>query len=394
MSASPFEIVFVTDVVEEHLDELAFLSVQRRKLVFAPDVVAAQLRWHDERIAAHYDAARTNGSCTRGVAVERLDEPGDAWDVFGALLALLSLETTAREEALDRVAALATDHAPSVREALRRLPPERFRELFPPDRASEVPEDALAAVVDGWGWHGLLAPERVRKYGEAGDPAVRRAVARHFGHAADAAARSAAPVERLLSEEDPEIRNAALWSQALANPGVALSHCRRELSKTGDDPFLLLLPGLLGGPFAADLLSRKSREPETAIVAIRALGELGDVSGVDPLLARLADEDEGVRDEARGALTTILGDLPPPEDDADDAETLRRFWFENRSRFGAGMRWRRGRSVPFDGPPEETPMESAWLAAILSPEGPPELRREVPDGFFTGVLSEEALPGE
>lgn len=392
--SAPFEIVPVPDVVEEHLDELAFLFVQRRKIVFSPDSVAAQLAWHDERIAAHYDAARTNGDGTRRAATERLDEPGDPWDVFGALLALLSLDSTNREEALKRVGALAPDHGPAVREALRRLPPARFRELFPPDRASEVPETALAAAVDGWGWHGILTPERTRKYGESGDGEVRRAVARHFGHAADAAVRNAAPVERLLGEEDPGIRNAALFSQALANPGVALSHCRRELTKTGDDPFLLLLPGLLGGPFAADVLASKSRDAETAIVAIRSLGELGDVSGVDPLLSRLSDEDDGVKDAARAALETILGELPAATEGEDEAEVLRKFWFENRSRYGAATRWRRGRPVPFDGPEEETPMESAWLAAILSPEGPPELRREIPDGFLTGVISEEALPGE
>src|SRR5512144_244510 len=72
------------DVVEEHLEELGFLAIQRRKLLVDPDTSLARLAEHDERAAAHRDglaiAARAGGD----VARRRLDEVALDWHAAAA----------------------------------------------------------------------------------------------------------------------------------------------------------------------------------------------------------------------------------------------------------------------------------------------------------------------
>ena len=73
------------DVVLEHVEEYAFLSIQRRKLLFSDEITLDQLREHDERIAAHWDGLVLAVPHSVELAVGRLEE-GDPWDAFAAAL--------------------------------------------------------------------------------------------------------------------------------------------------------------------------------------------------------------------------------------------------------------------------------------------------------------------
>ena len=72
----------VPHVLLEHLEELAALLVQRRKLFFSPEVPLRRLKLHDDRIEAHLDGLRTGGSAAIKIAEDRL--AGDPWLVVAA----------------------------------------------------------------------------------------------------------------------------------------------------------------------------------------------------------------------------------------------------------------------------------------------------------------------
>ena len=86
----PHEAPVIPDVLEEHLEELAFLSIQRRKLVFSPDVPLPDFLPHDGRILAHWKGLELGGEASVQIALTRL-EAFDPWEVYAAARVWLGL---------------------------------------------------------------------------------------------------------------------------------------------------------------------------------------------------------------------------------------------------------------------------------------------------------------
>src|SRR5512137_373674 len=78
------------DVIAEHLEELGFLNLQRRKLLFSPELPLRRLPAHDERIEAHLDGLRLGAGASLALAEETLSSD-DPWAVFAAARMFLEL---------------------------------------------------------------------------------------------------------------------------------------------------------------------------------------------------------------------------------------------------------------------------------------------------------------
>lgn len=394
----------LADVVREHLDEMTFLSIQRRKLLFSTDVPVSALRRHDERIAAHMDGLVVGLPVSLELAWERV-AGDDPWDVFAGVRIWLELGNPAPESVVEQMDRAEGEALPGWIEAFRRIPTERLTALFPDGPAGTEAPRRLALLVDAWGWHGLLSGTPLPELSRNEDVSVRRALARALGwiHASG-------PVDAALKTlvEDPveEVRAAALWSEALHRPSEAAARARSAIRAGAPHPFAVRVLGLLGVPEDVAPLSSLLGGGDHAPAAARALGDLGVPSSVDRLVDLLGGEKEELAAAAADGLRTILGDLPgaqnewlpgelPPEEKTVDPETFRAWWAEAGKGFDGGKRYLRGKPFPWEGPPELEPMEALWKTAIRSPGGfDDSLRREVPDGFFSARPESESRPGE
>jgi hypothetical protein len=403
-SRGGYVAAILVDVVREHLDEVAFLSVQRRKLLFSPEVPLPALRRHDERIAAHRDGLVVGLPVSLELAWERI-AGDDPWDVFAAVRVWLELGNPALESVVEHLDKAGAESVPGWIEAFRRTPIDRLETIFPEGPTGNEAPRVLALLVDAWGWHGLLPDLRLPEFARNEDPSVRRTLARALGWI-----RGSVPVEavleKLLADPVDEVRRAALWSEALHRPSEAAAMCRAALRTGPADPFAVRVLGMLGGPEDAGVLASLLDAYDVVPAAARALGDLGIPSSVDRLIGLLERKEEEHREAAADGLRTILGDLPdaqrerlpgelPPEEEPVVAETLRAWWVEAGKGFDGRKRWLRGKSFPWGGAPELEPMEALWRSALESPGGVHDwLRREVPDGFFSARPEPESRPGE
>nr|MBA3685649.1 hypothetical protein [Planctomycetota bacterium] len=69
----------IPDIVEEHLEELAFLAIRRRTLLFSTTATPRQLARLDARSAAHRDGLRIAGQVAIDLAVGVLDDGDEPW---------------------------------------------------------------------------------------------------------------------------------------------------------------------------------------------------------------------------------------------------------------------------------------------------------------------------
>ena len=402
-SGGGYAAPILVDVVREHLDEVTFLSIQRRKLLFSPDVPLSALWRHDGRIAAHWDGLVVGLPATLEIAWERL-AGDDPWDVFAAARVWMELGNPAPESVVEHLDKAGEEVVAGWIEAFRGTPADRLATLFPEGPTGTEAPRISALLLDAWAWHGLLADSRLPEIARNADPLVRRALARAIGWVPRSGTVDTV-LEKLLAAPEVEVRRAALWSEAMHRPSDAAARCRAALRSGSADPFTIRVLGLLGGREDMEPVARCLDDAGAAPAAARALGDLGIPSSVDRLIGLLDGEEEGLRKAAAEGLRTILGDLPdaqrerlpgelPPEEEPVDPGTLRAWWIEAGSGFDGRKRWLRGKPFPWDGAPDHEPMESMWRSLLPSPGENDRLRREVPDGFFSGRPEPESRPGE
>ena len=394
------------DVLLEHLEELAILSIQRRKLLFDPDVILCEFLPHEGRIAAHWDGLVVGADDSVALAKERLDSP-DPWDVYAAARVWIELGKPKTWEILERVATVDETAVPGWREALRRVPHELMRDRFPDGPPPGETSPVLDVLVFALGWHRLLPENVLTELVRHADHSVRRNAARTIGWGMVSPQKAGHLTGVLRLDGDQDVRRAALWSAALVVPDETASWCRDRIRSGEVDPFTVRVLGLLGGPEDTGLVEGLIASSRGAIpAAIRALGDLGDTRVVESLIEILTTADEGIRRAARYALQTLIGAaLPRPrksstealfeeEDEVPTTAALKAFWAEASRAYTKHERWLRGRPFPGGEDAWNQPMESLWRSSLLSPKDEIEwLRREVPDGFFTAEPEDEATAG-
>jgi hypothetical protein len=229
------------DVIEEHLEQIGFLSIQRRKMLFSPEAGLPSLLELDDRIAAHHEGLRIAGPVGVEVAEGRLGDP-DPWQHYVAARIWLEEGRPSSDRVLARLVAATEDDLPSWREALRRLSGHLLLSLLPID-SRPLPPPVLPLAADAWGWHGQLPAELARSLTASPLGAVRAAIAR-------AIARDnrleAGLLDLLIEDQDPEVARRALWSGVLRAPDTATDLCRKFLARHPGDPFVVQALGFVG----------------------------------------------------------------------------------------------------------------------------------------------------
>jgi HEAT repeat protein len=403
-SRTPIKGPPLKDVLQEHLEELAFLGIQRRKLLFSHDVPLRDFGPHDQRIAAHWDGLVIGGEAAVELARDRLAEP-DPWDVYAAARVWMDLGSPAPEEVFEAIERSEDESPLGWREALKACRASTLAEWAP--AALDVTSPAVeAAFAYGLGWHGLLPPERLHDLAASGDPEVRWGLARALGWQAGTDEAAGRLTASLVTDPDPRVRAAAIWSVALVNLEGAGSWCRGRAAEGDCDSFHIRLLGLLGRPEDLEILLAFARsECDGREAGVFALGDMGTQETLAPLREWFNDPDPEMGEAARHALEVTLDDLPPGsgsegdlESQAEEAgpdESEDEWWATQTGKLTSGVRMLRGVPFPWTGEPDEEPMLQLWRSLLTDDSREPAwLRREIPDGWLSGIPSVEAIPGE
>lgn len=390
------------DVLEEHLEEFAFLWELRREGLLSPERTRGDLGRLEARIEAHVDGLLL----ARGELLE-LVEPGLGSDdppvAFASAFALLRSGREGATAVMEAFRVSSGGGREGLAEALahgdvRDVKDDLVSSLSSPDPAVAVAAATALALQRAPG-----LPDRVdeRLLSDA-DPAVRSAAWRLTTFLRETPRAEA--VRKGLDDADPAVAREAAVASAWFGLPAALEACRsRARSGEGDGPEWLRLLAVLGdaSDLAFVLSAAGDRGPAGAGAAgPRALGALGHPRGVDALLGMMGDEP--VRASAAGAAflkvtgfdaagdaKAAVGEQPTPEDETDedlpdevalpDADAARSFWSGARGTFAGGARWCHGHDVA-DGCPGELPQ-------TLDMESRHELRLR---GRFTGAWKGEA----
>ena len=199
----------------------------------------------------------------------------------------------------------------------------------------------------------------------------------------------------------------ALWSLGLLDRKQALGALRAHMAGPPSAlvPAWLLLCGIFGERQDAATLLSLAGEVTAMAAATRAVGELGDLDSVGPLLERLSSGAPEVALAAAAALERMLGPLttlmpsvqdeaaetPPRPDSAAVASEVK----ERRSKLSGAATYLDGRPYPWTDAPREEPLAWLWRGNVRGERSDLGwMRREVPDGVLMGEWAMDARVGE
>lgn len=387
------------DVLEEHLEELAFLWGLRREGLSSPDVTLAGLARLEARVEAHADGL----ALARGELLD-LASPGLASDdppvAFASAYALLRTGREGAGAVLDTFREARGGAREGLAEALAHGDARETREALAGLAASGDAGLAVAAAtaLAIQGASGL--PERVEdRLVDDPDPAVRAAGWRLAALLREPPRPDTAR-RGLADPEDAVAREAACSSAWFALP-AALEACRARVAAggTGAGEWLRLLAVLCPPADAGAVLAAAEDRAGAGSgeAGPRALGALGNPKGVEALLAMMEDEDPrraaaagrafgkvtGL--DASGARGPAAAELPGGgEAELDDvvrpdAAKGRAAWAGARAAFTRAERWCHGLDV--------AAAASGGLPGELDTESFREIRLR---GRFTGAWKGEA----
>jgi HEAT repeat protein len=395
----------VPDILEEHLEELGYLCLQRRKQIFSTEIPVRRLPALDERIAAHWDALVLGGGKSAEVALNRFED-NNPWIAAAAARVWLELGQPDRAQLMEKLAEIPETAWGIWREAFRRLSPARLQAIAPLAEVSKAPMPLRMLLDDAYAWNVGLPPEVAVAEARGGPPGVRVVIARHLGTMPKDPTWGTLAGE-LVGDDMPAVARGALWSLAIIDrkQGLRVLRAHAAGSGVGLDPARLLLCGIFGEREDAAILRAVEGGAAVLAAATRALGELGCLESVDLLLERLSATEPDVAQAAAAALERILGSLntlvppaeaeaaeipPPPDVPAVAAEVS-----ERRSKLPSASAHLDGRGVPWTDAPREEPMAWVWRANVRGERDSfAWMKREIPDGVLDGEWATDARVGE
>jgi uncharacterized protein (TIGR02270 family) len=347
----------VWDVLEEHLDEAAFLWSQWERALASPVTTIARVAaGPEERLLAHLDGLALGGP----VAAEQLlvpalgdDDPGKAFAAAAALAASGGLE------AIRDVAPAEPGPGRVVSRALALTLPvggERVLEGW----LTDAGEPARAIALEALAFRGAVPAGALPRLLEGAAPRLMAAALRAAGDGGDGY-RSA--VEAFLRAEEVGVRDAALLAALRLGLRSALLASRRAVESGGAAPTLPLellalcgdpddldrigaamgsaaqrraaiwAAGLSGWPGAGDLCLPHLYDPELQRLAFEALSAIAG-----PAIARITGPEPGEGPDGaadpRDLLPAPEGELPMP-----DPELVESAWQRLRPGLAPGQRF-------------------------------------------------------
>ena len=363
----PFPSGSHPDVVEEHLEEAAFLYAQRLYLARTGVATWDRLIPIEVRFEAHL-----LGLSVAGPEVGEVVRPAVEAALPGAahVATRLLCRSNATGHALGLVTSLDARRVGEGVDALQHDAPANWTDALAEEVASGEPRRVrvAAAVI---GAHRLpLGPALLRALASSPDAGTASALIAALGALRYPPARSVLH-RHLASDTEPAARRALLRfgdAQAL------------RAALAGQSPAHVLDVALIGNAPHGRLLAAAALAGNVGAPA--ALGVLGDPAHVPLLLSLLDRGDAGLSTTAAAGLRVITGaplmetvkvldDSNEPEGDGDLLERISRWpddwrtwWAENSGAFQTGVRYRAGQ--PF-APPDAVSSPVGGLADDLLP---------------------------
>jgi uncharacterized protein (TIGR02270 family) len=383
MPATP--ATYIPDILEEHLEELAFLWGQRQSAVRDPAYTIRELTQLEERIAAHLQGVLAVGDVALPLLEGALGE--DPAVSFASAYALLHVKNdTATARVRDSFGRAQGDVLAAIRDALSQAPfnpgVAPFRELF---HGGPAPVGAAAGTV--LAFHAALEPtipqiERLLRHEEAPVRESGWRLVAYLGVSLEAKVYAAA-----MRDDDAAVRRAALYAGAwCGQPGV-LAVCRKLAAEPRtEDLDALILLAILAGADDARLIATLATTAALGPRRFDVLATYGHPGLMDLVLAALVEPDPAVAAAAGAAFTKMTGQnidsdkktTLPPEDGSEpdefeaefqdevtlpDPEVAQRHWKLVKPVFQQASRLRRGFDVDGALTPEvfgALDMESRW----------------------------------
>jgi HEAT repeat protein len=345
----------LVDVLEEYLEEAAYLFRARTQCLSDPALSWQDLPAREVRLAAQLDGLVVGGRASAQLLKDVLvqDEDGDPGEMFAAAAVIPSLGLVEPLEWLRDAIAAAPPLGGALIEGLRfSTSPELVPWLF--DFVKHESAAVRAAGAELLGARGVESAIGVLSE-LAGDPEPRAAVAAQI-----ALARLGRPPvrERLLAAigaKDLDVAYRAAAELLAQGEARAIDRVRARCASGSAEERRRLLPLLAVAGAARDVVLFRHTlrdEPDLADVALFALGVCGSPEGIADLIEFVGrPEDAAAFAAAHQALRTLSGLDALPGFDRDQAtpervqayqELWRGWWNEARAGFAPDLRWRRG----------------------------------------------------
>jgi uncharacterized protein (TIGR02270 family) len=287
------------DLYREHLEEASFLYQQRLHLLNDNDMPWTALHDFEERLEAHIDALVVGSELALNVCRAQAAE-GDAGELFAAVSVFCrQLKAAGLSEVLKHPGTAEPDHAQALVDALKRELPEAWNGNFL--RAMEQGGKALSPMMATVVGHrridsgGLLS-----RMLQGPDPSVNPTWMWALGRTAEAGA-SVAIRAQLQAKGLPMGNEAALALLRLQDPEISQELLQAPAS--ADRHAQLIALG--GGRLCTTNLLADLKKSAPHVDVLQALGLLGDLAAVRPLLRCLDVED--MAGHAAEALHVITG---------------------------------------------------------------------------------------
>ena len=291
---------FSADLYLEHLEEASFLYEQRLGFYDDPEVTWLDIGRFEERLEAHLEALVSGGELALEICVRRSEEgdPGELYtavcvfcrdqrrDLIGVVLKRLDLKDSVRSRA--------------VRDAITDEMPDEWGEVLATSLNRGY--DKLIPIVAHFVGHRRLASASVDELiarQQATDGLAELLWA--WGRVGEA--RVASHVAGYVDHEDGAVRTNAVIALLRRGDDGALVACSARA--VDGDPAMCLPLAVCGGPSALGLLLNFVLQQSVTPAALIALGLLGDLRAVRPLIEKLTDEKLGAA--AAVALQLITG---------------------------------------------------------------------------------------
>jgi uncharacterized protein (TIGR02270 family) len=359
----------ITDLLQVHAEDLAFLWGQRREALASPWHTLREFGELNERLEAHVQGLLVAGPAALVALLQPQLAAPDRDEVFAAAHAMLRLgEETSTHAGVVEFSRAGGPTLAGLRDALSLAPHALFAADMQSalDQAKPITAVSAAVVLAN---HRLLDAHspRLAQLLEDGDAAVCELAWRTLP-IADAAATPPAPkrpFKHALAHPAPAVRSAA-WAAAAWSSQARAMPLLRQMAADGDAVALHWL-AVLGSDEDAPLLQRAALAIDNPAQRCALLARYGHFSALNALVRWMDSADVPLAAASREAFTRITGadirgerkTLPVP-DDADDfaREMAPDVWLpdvgkarallEKRgSEWAAGSRWCNG--VRLDG---------------------------------------------
>lgn len=360
------------DVLREHAEEFASLSMLRQLAQFDVLRTGTHLRQLEERLDAHWDGLAVGCPLSQEMAMQMISDGGDPWDVATALRLWCMLGEPTTEAIVALLAVQAEEALPSWRQGLCHCSCERIASLLPESLLGHESPAVQSTLLFVHGWHGLLPAWQATRFAHHEQPLVRSCLARAIGWSDWSAEERQFLLTPLAADDDALVRRVALWSAALTDPQATADSIRAKGAEAAD-PFALQVLALIGGTEDVPLLLSCTDQEPIAATALEALATLGAPQAIEPLLPLL--DHETLATLATQTLQAILGPqaqllieptLQPGESTPEPPLLQARVtaWRQLQPQWAGAERILHGVAFPWTGAPEEEPCLFAWLRQL------------------------------